>query len=296
MELQFGEPEKKAAERLIVMALEEDLGGLGDLTSQTLIQKDENATVSLITRKSGVLAGLPIVEMVFAELDSSISCNFLLSDGDELKSGDRIAYFSGSLLVLLTAERTVLNFLTHLSGIASLTRRFVEAVCDIRTTILDTRKTHPGYRILEKYAVRAGGGANHRMGLYDGVLIKDNHLAGWKEFHVGKTIADAIRLAKSNHSDEIPIEVEVDNLQQLEEALSAKPDMILLDNMDCDTMKRAVELRNDSGCEIPLEASGGIGLENVRQVAERGVERISLGCLTHSATALDLAFDWFGKT
>ena len=178
------------------------------------------------------------------------------------------------------------------SGIASLTRQFVDAVAGTRAGIYDTRKTLPGWRLLEKYAVRAGGGRNHRVGLYDMVLIKDNHLAGWAASAAGHSIAVAIRTARESAPPGTPVEVEVDTLDQFADALAGTPDMILLDNMPCDLLCRAVAIRDAQAPQVVLEASGGVSLNNVADIARTGVERISIGGLTHSAPALDLAFDW----
>ncbi len=192
----------------------------------------------------------------------------------------------------MTAERTVLNFLMHLSGVATRTRRFVDAVAGTKAVIVDTRKTLPGWRLLEKYAVRAGGGTNLRIGLFDGCLIKDNHLAAWQEEHPQDSIAGAIAAARTAIPAGIAIEIEVDTLKQLREALTAQPDIVLLDNMDAKTIAQAVEIRDHQAPHVLLEASGGVTLETVRSIAAAGVDRISVGTITHSAPALDIAFDW----
>ena len=179
--------------------------------------------------------------------------------------------------------------MTHLSGIATLTRIYVDAVAGTRARILDTRKTLPGWRLLEKYAVRCGGGTNHRMGLYDGVLIKDNHIAAWTE---SSSIAEAVRTARAKSPKGVSIEVEVDTITQLQDALQGSPDIVLLDNMDVETLNEAVSVRNRLASGVLLEASGGVNLETVAGIARTGVERISIGALTHSAPALDLGFDW----
>jgi nicotinate-nucleotide pyrophosphorylase (carboxylating) len=305
LESTFGEREQSAAAALIALALHEDLGQRGDLTCQALIAPEEQAAVNVVARKAGVLAGSPVGRMVFAALDASIRWRTVKADGERLNPGDVVAIVTGPLASLLSGERTMLNFLTHLSGVATLTRRFVEAVADTGAQILDTRKTLPGYRLLEKYAVRCGGGANHRLGLYDGVLIKDNHLAAWsarKGPGPAGSIAAAVRAARDRLPAGLPIEVEVDSLEQLRDALAAWPDIVLLDNMTCDGLRAAVALRDAwcattgsgpvEGGRILLEASGGVTLDTVRAIAETGVERISVGALTHSAPALDLAFDW----
>ncbi len=284
--------ERTAATPLIEMAFAEDLQEAGDLTCQALIPETLEAEVLVVARQDGVLAGGPIAEMVFARLDPEVNYRQELPDGSALSNGSCVAKVSGPLRSLLTGERTALNFLTHLSGIATLTRRFVEAVKPARVQILDTRKTHPGWRVLEKYAVRAGGGANHRMGLFDGCLIKDNHLAAWAEGSASRTIAEAVRQAKSRVGAGVSVEVEVDTLAQLRDALEGSPDIILLDNMPPSELREAVAIRNESQRRVLLEASGGITLDTIAEIARTGVERISIGGLTHSAPACDLAFDW----
>lgn len=285
----FSAAEQAVASQLIDMALAEDLAAQGDLTCQALIRSDQQASVQVVCRKDGVLSGAPIGRMVFAKLDPSVRWKSHQNDGDRLAPGTVVATVSGSLSSLLTGERTMLNFMTHLSGIATLTRVFVDAVHGTRARILDTRKTLPGWRRLHKYAVRCGGGTNHRMGLYDGVLIKDNHLAAWTE---SGSIADAVRTARSKSTPGASIEVEVDTLTQLQDALDGSPDIVLLDNMDVPTLESAVALRDRTAPQVLLEASGGITLQTVAAIARTGVERISVGALTHSAPALDLGFDW----
>jgi nicotinate-nucleotide pyrophosphorylase (carboxylating) len=301
VESSFTERERTAAATLIDLALREDLGDRGDLTCQALISPIERAAVNVVVRKPGVLAGSPVGRMVFATLDPSIVWTARKTDGERVVANDVVATVTGTLAKLLTGERTMLNFLTHLSGIATLTRRFVDAVAGTRACILDTRKTLPGYRVLEKYAVRCGGGTNHRMGLYDGVLIKDNHVAAWTSSMKPRgcnpsasTIADAVRTVREKWPG-VSIEVEVDSLDQLRDALQGAPDIMLLDNMDVATMHEAVMIRDNHASSVKLEASGGITLDNVRAIAETGVERISIGAVTHSAPALDLAFDWANR-
>jgi len=226
---------------------------------------------------------------VFAKLDPTIQWDARCNDGESVSAGLVIANVSGPLNSLMIGERTMLNFLTHLSGIATLTRKYVEAASGTRAKVLDTRKTLPGWRLLEKYAVRCGGGTNHRLGLYDGVLIKDNHLAAWTE---SGSIAEAVRTARSRSATGVSIEVEVDTLVQLEDALAGRPDIVLLDNMQIESLQQAVAIRNRIAPDILLEASGGVTLDTVNAIAKTGVERISIGALTHSAPGLDLAFDW----
>jgi nicotinate-nucleotide pyrophosphorylase (carboxylating) len=279
---------RHAAETLIQSALAEDLGTKGDLTCQALISPQQRATVSVVARQTGVLAGEPVGRMVMQRLDAEIEWSPRKSDGDALAPNDLIADVTGPLAQLLIGERTMLNFLTHLSGIATLTRKFVDAVAGTQAKILDTRKTLPGWRALEKYAVRCGGGVNHRMGLYDGVLIKDNHLSAWTESNSLAAAVDAARRMWPG----VPIEIEVDTLEQLAMSLAGSPSIVLLDNMSPALLSQAVELRNRQAPQVLLEASGGITLANVAEVALTGVERISIGALTHSAPALDLALDW----
>lgn len=289
----WGQAEAEAAQVLIDLALVEDLNGGRDLTCSALIESDERAAVQVVARRHGVLAGEPLGRMVFATLDLDVAWAAERRDGDFLEPGSVVATVTGRLASLLTGERTMLNFLTHLSGIASLTRQFVDAAAGTRAQILDTRKTLPGWRALQKYAVRCGGGTNHRMGLYDGVLIKDNHLAAWTE---GRTIAEAVEAARKRSPAGIGVEVEVDTLEQLADALRGRPEIVLLDNMNPDQLRAAVELRDARAPGVLLEASGGVTLETVAAIARTGVERISIGGLTHSAPAIDLAFDWKGRT
>lgn len=288
--VQFGEAEGRAAGQLIELALAEDLADIGDLTSRTLVDETASAEVVVAARRPGVLAGLPVVAVVYSRLDAAVRVRPQLHDGATLHAGSVIATVAGPLRSVLAGERTALNFLTHLSGVATLTRRYVDAVSGTGARILDTRKTLPGYRVLQKYAVRAGGGCNHRMGLFDGILIKDNHLAHWRQR--GDAIDAAVRYARQKRPASVPIEVEVDTLEQLQDALDGRPDIVLLDNMPPQTLRKAVAVRDETAPQVELEASGGVTLETVRAIAESGVERISVGGLTHSAAALDIAFDW----
>lgn len=282
----FTPAEAAACAHLIELALEEDLGSTGDPTSQALIPEDLPGRAALVARQPGVLAGLPAAEMTFAAVDPALTFQVLKQDGSRLQPGDQLAIIQGRMRSILAGERTALNFLQHLSGIATLTRRYVDAVAGLPGQILDTRKTTPGWRLLEKYAVRQGGGHNHRMGLYDGILIKDNHLAATRE---KLSLRDAIQRARSMS---LPLEIEVDTLEQFHEALAGKPDIVLLDNMPPDVMREAVRRRNATAPGVRLEASGGVTLDTVRAIAETGVDRISVGALTHSAPALDIALDY----
>ncbi|HEV7999270.1 MAG TPA: carboxylating nicotinate-nucleotide diphosphorylase [Planctomycetaceae bacterium] len=284
--------EQKSAERLVALALAEDLGSAGDITSRALIAESRQGAVNVVVRRNGVLAGVPVAEIVLQQLDRSARLKTLVSDGEKVGPGNVVAEVHGSWRCLLAAERTVLNFLMHLSGIATRTRQFVDAIAGTKAVILDTRKTLPGWRLLEKYAVRAGGGTNHRIGLFDGCLIKDNHLAAWQENHPRDSIAGAIAAARNAAPAGTPIEVEVDTLSQLREALAAQADIVLLDNMEAATIAQAVEIRDSQAPRVLLEASGGVTLETVGAIAAAGVDRISVGGITHSASALDMAFDW----
>jgi nicotinate-nucleotide pyrophosphorylase (carboxylating) len=274
--------------RLVELALAEDLGPAGDRTSISVIPAAACGKAAFVARSGGVIAGLPAVELVAAAVSAELSVEATIADGTRVGPKSVIATLAGPLRAVLVAERTALNFLQRLSGIATLTRRYVDAVADTRAQILDTRKTTPGWRLLEKYAVRAGGGHNHRVGLYDGILIKDNHLAG-----LGGEVRKAVRLARSLPANAgLPVEVEVDSLDQLAHALAEKPEIVLLDNMWPDQLRRAVAMRNQTSPTTRLEASGGVTLETVRAIAETGVDRISVGAMTHSAPALDIALDY----
>lgn len=288
MPFMFDSADQQAAETLIKLALAEDLAERGDLTCQALIDPDDRATVSVVARQQGILAGELVGRMVMQTLDPMIQWSARSHDGDHLEKGTVVADVTGPVFQLLVGERTMLNFLTHLSGIATLTRKFVDAVTGTKAKILDTRKTLPGWRLLQKYAVRCGGGTNHRMGLYDGVLIKDNHLAAWT---TSKSIAAAVEASRQRWPN-VPIEIEVDTLEQLRASLASSPAIVLLDNMSPSMMTEAVKLRNQLAPGVQLEASGGVNLTNVTEIARTGVDRISIGALTHSAPALDLAFDW----
>ena len=276
--------EAAACRRLVHLALAEDLGVFGDRTSRALIPPEQHGQAAFVARTTGVVAGLPAAAMVCEILKFTPK----IEDGVAVERGTVLATVAGSLRNILAAERTALNFLQRLSGIATITRRYIEAVIGYPAQILDTRKTTPGWRLLEKYAVRMGGGTNHRLGLHDGILIKDNHLAG-----LGGDVQLAVTMARSAAgNDHLPVEVEVDTLEQLKEALAARADIVLLDNMPPEMMRTAVELRNAIALETKLEASGGVSLATVRAIAATGVDRISVGALTHSAPALDISLDY----
>ena len=292
MPLGLSPEERDITRRIVELALAEDLGAVGDITSAALIPKDMQGSVNVVSRADGVLAGLPVAELVFQELDAAVKWTERVVDGSRLTRGTVVASVVGPLRSLLAGERTVLNFLMHLSGVATLTRLFVDAVAGTKAIILDTRKTLPGWRRLEKYAVRAGGGTNHRMGLADGCLIKDNHLAAWSSANTGHSVAAAVAAARCAFPAAVPVEVEVDTVEQFADALAGKPDIVLLDNMDVATLRECVSLRDQLAPSVLLEASGGIRLANIAEIAATGVDRVSVGAMTHSAPALDLAFDW----
>lgn len=266
---------------IVRRALAEDVGR-GDLTSNLLIPSQQRSGGRIVAKEEGILAGLPVAEEVFRQVDATVVWEPQGEDGQPLRPGQVVARVEGLTRALLTAERVALNFLQRLSGIATLTAAYVEAIRGTSACIVDTRKTTPGLRMLEKYAVRVGGGRNHRFGLDDGILIKDNHIAA-----VG-SIREALRRAKEGAPHSVRIEVEVETLEQLEEALEAGADAVLLDNMPVDMLQEAV--RRTAG-RARLEASGGITLESVRAVAETGVDWISIGALTHSAPALDFSLE-----
>lgn len=292
MPIEFNQDCAAAARSLAKMSLEEDLRDVGDLTSLSTIPPDLSATVNIVSRQVGVVSGLAILPIVFSEMNVAATATLHVQDGDSVVPQMLIASVRGQVRSLLTAERTILNFMTLLSGIASRTAEFVAEVRHTKAVILDTRKTFPGYRLLQKYAVRCGGGTNHRMGLYDGILIKDNHIAARGDSTCAAAVADARRYA-SEHRFNQRIEIEVDSLAQLHDALNESPEIVLLDNMDPATLKEAVQIRDASKSPgTLLEASGGVSLRTVRAIAESGVDRISVGSLTHSSPALDIGFDW----
>ncbi|MDP6379817.1 MAG: carboxylating nicotinate-nucleotide diphosphorylase [Phycisphaerae bacterium] len=279
-------------EPLIEMALAEDIGP-GDITTDMLVDPEARGVAYLVAREHGVVAGLVFVEAVLRHVDEELEFHPAAKDGSPVRPNQVLGEIHGPLRAALTAERTVLNFLQALSGIATITRKFVDAVAGTGAKIYDTRKTTPGWRSLEKYAVRMGGGQNHRTGLHDAILIKDNHLACHANSTRPVAVADIVRLARSRAPKGMPVQVEVERLEQLAVVLQAKPDVILLDNMTLVQLREAVRRRNaiQSAKRPRLEASGGINLRKVRNVAETGVDRISVGALTHSAPALDLAME-----
>jgi len=266
----------QAIETIVRRALDEDLP---DITSEAIFAPGERGRAVLMAKADGVAAGLPFAAATFRALDPAVKFIPRIVDGDALRPGTTLAEVEGSVVALLSGERTALNLLQRASGIATATRRYADAVRGTRARIFDTRKTAPGLRALDKYAVRCGGGENHRLGLHDLFLIKNNHIDRAGGIRAAVERVRARRMAQ-------PIEIEVRSMRELEEALALRPDFILLDNMTPTELRRAVE-RTDGA--VPLEASGGITLENVRAVAESGIDRISIGALTHSVRALDIS-------
>ena len=268
--------------QIIEAALNEDLAGKDDITSTLTIPEDNVAQALMRPRQPGIIAGTQIAALVFEMVEPELDIKIFKNDGDTLTPGEDILSVQGSARAILTAERTALNIITHLSGIATLTGQYVEAVKETKAKILDTRKTLPGLRALQKHAVEAGGGVNHRFGLYDAILIKDNHIA------VAGGIKSALEAVK-RQKGKMNIEIEVDTLAQLEEVLACEiADIVMLDNMDVARLKKAVTLIDD---RIRTEASGGVTLDTVSPIAATGVDYISIGALTHSAPALDIGLD-----
>jgi nicotinate-nucleotide pyrophosphorylase (carboxylating) len=269
--------------RAVEQALAEDLGTRGDLTTDATVSARATATATFGARRDGVISGLAVAEAAFQSIDPGVVFAPLVADGDRVEAGAVVARVKGPARALLTAERVALNFLCHMSGIATLTRRYVDAVAGTRARIIDTRKTTPGLRAFEKYAVRCGGGFNHRSGLYDAILIKDNHIVA------AGGVEPAIAAARAHAGHMVKIEVEVGDLKELSAALKHPIDAVLLDNMDVTVLRQAVEM---VGGRALTEASGGVNLETVRAIAETGVDLISVGALTHSAPILDLGLDF----
>ncbi len=267
---------------LLRAALREDLGGAGDRTTEAIVAAGALGSATAVARQSGIVSGIEPFVRTFILLDPRIEAQRHVEDGDRVEAASPIVTLSGPLRSMLSGERTALNLLCRLSGIATATRRYVDLVAGTRARIVDTRKTTPGMRALEKAAVRDGGGRNHRFGLDDAILIKDNHVA------IAGGVAQAVLAARNHAGHTVKIEVEIDSLEQLDEALAAGADSILLDNFSIEALREAVE--RVAG-HVPLEASGGIDERNVRAVAETGVDIISIGALTHSVKALDIGLD-----
>ncbi len=292
---------------ILRLAVGEDLGRSGDWTTRALVPEQAVGRGAIVAREPGTIAGLPAMEATLREIEPLLTWSPSIEDGRAVAAGDVLGRIEGPARGLLSAERLALNLLGHLSGIATLTRAYVEAVADTGVRIYDTRKTTPGWRRLEKYAVRCGGGSNHRSGLHDAVLIKDNHLALGAErqtdvqtsgrFSPAEAVAKARRFLQEHATEasEMIVEIEVDSLEQLDEVLPAGADLILLDNMPPAVLREAVARRDARNPQVELEASGGVNLETVAEIARAGVDRISVGALTHSAPCLDVGLDWLER-
>ncbi|HEV7281040.1 MAG TPA: carboxylating nicotinate-nucleotide diphosphorylase [Pirellulaceae bacterium] len=299
-QIEWDESVAYAAHALIRFALAEDLGEWGDVTAQATIPKEAIGSARLVARQPGVLAGLPVARHVLAAMNVPFQWTACAEEGAPIERGTLLAEMSGGVRDLLVAERTMLNLLSRLCGVATLTRRYVDAAAGGKARIYDTRKTTPGWRLLEKYAVAKGGGRNHRLGLYDSILIKDNHLAAIGGDDPGMAVGMALRAANESlasfpaeRREHALVEIEVDTFQQLQAALEAGGvDVILLDNMDDEQLRRAAELRDQVAADVELEASGGMTLDRIPSAARTGVDRISVGALTHQAVSLDIGLDW----
>ena len=301
-QIEWDEATKYDCRQIIRLWVHEDLGGQQDWTTLALVDQATTGQAIVVTRQSGVICGLSAVATALEEMNIRAQWSPLRHDGDTVVSQTVVGHLTGKARDLLTTERLLLNLIGHLSAVATTTKQYVDAIAATATSIYDTRKTTPGWRRLEKYAVRCGGGNNHRSGLFDAILIKDNHLAiaakadGNIEksvFFTVRHVQDFLRKTKAIPTvDNMLMEVEVDSLEQLKDALPACPNIVLLDNMSNDELRRAVAMRDELAPHIQLEASGGITLDNVAQVAKTGVERISIGALTHSARSFDVGLDW----
>ncbi|MBN2072801.1 MAG: carboxylating nicotinate-nucleotide diphosphorylase [Actinobacteria bacterium] len=280
---------KEEVSGIIRGALEEDLAGFGDITSRYLIPPGQEGEAYVICKETegAILSGLDVSRFVFEEVDRNIKFKKLAKDGDPVKNMLRVAIIKGATVSLLKAERTALNFLQHMSGIATLTARFCKIALQYNVKITDTRKTKPCLRSIEKYAVRCGGGFNHRFGLFDGILIKDNHILA------SGGVLKAIEKIRGNIPHTLKIEVEVQNFVELDEAISAQAEIIMLDNMDTDEITRAVDtVRRKRGHDCLIEVSGNVNLHNIEEVCKTGVDIISIGALTHSAKAVDFSLEF----
>ncbi len=289
--------------QLIRLAVREDLDRAVDWTTVCLIDPSKRGRCDVVPRQPGVCAGMVTVPWIIDEMDADLELQTMLCDGEKLPVGHPILRLTGNARDLLTCERIILNLMSRLCGIATLTQRFTEQISDTQSRLYDTRKTTPGYRRLEKYAVRCGGGHNHRTGLFDGFLVKDNHLALGGSTIAGKRVAMSPRFAAERvrswadgraETMAAPsiVEVEVDSLEQLADVLPAQPDIVLVDNFSLDQLIRAVSMRNEIAPNVELEASGNVKIDTIRAIALTGVERISCGALTHQAVWLDLGMDW----
>jgi nicotinate-nucleotide pyrophosphorylase (carboxylating) len=297
-QIQWDEQLEDDCRQIVRLAVREDLDRHYDWTSVALATPQLRGEVAVVVRRPGVIAGLRAVPVVLDEMEIEARWQPLIEDGQPVSSDQNVARLAGAARDLLTAERLLLNMIGRLSGIATLTSRYVAAVHGTGARIYDTRKTTPGWRRLEKYAVRCGGGCNHRTGLFDAVLIKDNHLAlsGLAPDAAVTQVREFLRQTlPDDEADRLIIEIEVDTLDQFESVLPIVPDIVLLDNMSADQLSQAVARRNAAGVPVQLEASGGVSLETVATIAATGVDRISVGALTHSTLSLDVALDWQGS-
>ncbi len=280
---------------IIRLAVAEDFNEQQDWTTVALVPENRAGAANVVTREAGVAAGMPAIAAVIEVMSAKLTAEILVSDGEAVAKGTTLVRLQGNVRDLLTLERTLLNLLSRLMGISTLASQYVAEVEGTSAKVYDTRKTTPGWRRLEKYAARCGGASNHRMGLYDALLIKDNHLAqrGQAASDAATAVQDARNfLANQQGLQDLVVEIEVDTLEQLAAVLPAKPDIVLLDNMSPAMLRQAVEMRNEKAPEILLEASGGVNLKTLREIASTGVERISVGALTHSARSLDIGLDW----
>ena len=287
---------------LVRLSIAEDLRSLFDWTTVCLIDAKDRGACQIVPRQTGVCAGLATLSWIIDEFDADLQSEQLICDGDDLVVGKPIAILRGNVRDLLTAERTILNILCRLCGIATITRQYVDRIASTGVRLYDTRKTTPGWRLLEKYAVGCGGGNNHRSGLYDGFLIKDNHLALAGNGDVPMPASEAARRAIAWRGATVQkamapsiVEIEVDSIDQFRDVLPVRPDIILLDNFGLDQLREAVAIRNQIGSVVELEASGNVTIDTIAAIAATGVDRISSGALTHQATSLDLGLDWFGS-
>ncbi len=283
---------KKKVVPIITQALREDIGR-GDVTTRLVVPSAAKVKAEITVKQKAVICGMDIVKWVFAQIDSSIRFTALVTDGARVKPNKKVALLEGPARAILAAERTALNFLGYLSGISTLTSKFVEKVGPGKVKIVDTRKTLPGWRYLAKYAVRTGGGFNHRMGLYDQILVKDNHLfVARRSSFVSrkKTVKEIIEKIKQKKPKGVNVEIEVKNLKEFKEALKAQPDIIMLDNMKIKDIRKMIKLKGGSARPL-IEVSGNVSLENVSQIAKAGPDMISIGCLTHSVQSIDLSLN-----
>lgn len=303
-QIDWNEDAETDLRRLIQLAVAEDFGNGQDWTTVSLVPDSVEASAAIVPREKGVIAGLPAGQIVFNEMECGATCRPLVEDGTVVKPGQQVAILSGAAREILSAERTILNFVGYLSGIATQAAKFAEQIRGTNAKVYDTRKTLPGYRRLAKYAVRCGGGTNHRSGLHRAVLIKDNHIAFGNDERAdddsirGFQVAEAVTISRKFVTESVAkgadmiVEIEVDTLEQLEKVLPSQPDIVLLDNMPPEDLRKAVAMRNAQAPKVQLEASGGVNLDTIAAIAATGVDRISVGALTHSVRNFDVGLDW----